>query len=54
MYIFGSWICEADDNDKLQACLLEDSARYEDLTILITMTDQLTERLAWLVMSDPT
>ena len=53
-FIFGSWICEAGDNGKLQGRLLEDSDHHEDLSISATMTDQLTGRFAQLVMSDPT
>ena len=53
-FIFGSWICEADDNDKLQGCLLEDLDHHEDLAILATTADQIAEKLARLVMSDPT
>ena len=53
-FIFGSWICEADDNGKLQGRLLEDSDHHEDLAISATTTDQLAGRFAQLVMSDPT
>ena len=45
-FIFGSWIYEADDNDKLQSCLLEDLDHHEDLSISATTTDQLAERFA--------
>ena len=53
-FIFGSWICEADDSGKLQSRLLEDSGQHEDLAISATTTDQLARRFAQLVMSDPT
>jgi hypothetical protein len=53
-FVFGSWICEADDDNKLQSHLLEDSTRHEDLAISTTTTDQLAGRFAWLTMSDPT
>ena len=53
-FIFGSWIYEADDNDKLQGHLLEDLDHHEDLAISATTADQITGKLAWLVMSDPT
>ena len=53
-FIFGSWVYEAGDDGKLQSRLLEDSDHHEDLSISATMTDQLTERFAQLVMSDPT
>jgi hypothetical protein len=47
-FIFGSWICEADDDGKLQGHLIEDLARHEDLTISTTTTDQLAGRFTWL------
>jgi hypothetical protein len=53
-FIFGSWICEVDNDGKLQGRLLKDSARHEDLAISTTTTDQLAGRFAWLAMSDPT
>ena len=53
-FIFGSWICEADDNGKLQSHLLKDLDHHEDLSISVTTTDQLIRRFAQLVMSDPT
>ena len=53
-FIFGSWICEADNNGKLQCCLLEDSDHHEDLAISATTADQIAEKLTRLVMSDPT
>jgi hypothetical protein len=53
-FIFGSWICEADDDGKLQGRLLKDSTRHEDIAILTTTTDQLAGRFARLAMSDPT
>ena len=53
-FIFGSWICEADDNDKLQSRLLEDSNHHEDYSISVTTTDQITGRFAQLMMSDST
>jgi hypothetical protein len=53
-FTFESWIYADDDDSKLQSHLLEDSARHEDLTISMTMTDQLTRRFARLAMSDPT
>ena len=53
-FIFGSWICEAIDDGKLQSRLLEDSDHHEDLSISATTIDQLAGRFAQLVMSDPT
>ena len=53
-FIFGSWICEADDNGKLQSRVLKDSNHHEDYSISATTTDQITERFAQLMMSDST
>ena len=53
-FIFGLWICEADDNGKLQSRLLKDSVHQEDFSISATKTDQITGRFARLVMSDST
>ena len=51
-FIFGSWICEADDNGKIQSRLLEDSNHHEDHSISATTTSQLTRKFAQLAMSD--
>ena len=40
IFIFGSWICEAGDDGKLQSRLLEDSDHHEDLSILVTTRDE--------------
>ena len=53
-FIFGSWVCEAGHDGKLQSRLLEDSDHYEDLAISATMADQIAGKLARLVMSDLT
>ena len=51
-FIFGSWICEANDNGKLQSRLLEDSNHHEDHSISATTTGQLTGRFTQLAMSE--
>jgi hypothetical protein len=51
-FIFGSWICEADDKGKLQGRLLEDQENQEDLTLLTRLTKELTGRLSCLAMSE--
>ena len=53
-FIFGSWICEAGDDGKLQGHLLKDSDHHQDLFISTTTTDQLAGRFAKLVISNPT
>jgi hypothetical protein len=54
IFIFGSWICEAGDDGKLQGHLLEDSNHHEDYSISATTTDQITGRFTQLIMSDST
>ena len=53
-FIFGSWICEADDDGRLQSHLLKDSNHHEDHSILATTTDQLIGRFTQLAMFDST
>ena len=53
-FIFGSWIYEAEDNGKLQGCLLEDSDHHQDYPNSMITTDQLAGRFAQLIMSNPT
>ena len=38
-FIFGSWICEAGDDGRLQGRLLKDSEHHQDLSISVTTTD---------------
>ena len=47
-FIFGSWICKAGDDGKLQGRLLEDSDHHQDHPISPIMTDQLAGRFAQL------
>ena len=51
-FIFGSWICEADNNGKLQGHLLKDPDHHKEFPISPTTTDQLTRRFAQLTVSD--
>ena len=53
-FIFGSWICEAGDDGKLQGHLLEDSDHHQDSFSSTTTTDQLVRRFAQLAISNPT
>ena len=53
-FIFGSCICEADNNGKLQSRLLEDSKHHEDDSISTTTTDQISGGFAQLIVSDST
>jgi hypothetical protein len=46
IFIFGSWIYEADGDGKLQRCLLKDSEAQRTLTISSTVTNQLVEKFS--------
>ena len=51
-FIFSSWICEVDDNGKLQSRLLENLDHHEDHSISATTIGQLTGRFTQLAMFD--
>jgi hypothetical protein len=51
-FIFGSWICEADDEGKLQGCLLEDQENLEGFALSARSTEELTRELSCLAMSE--
>jgi hypothetical protein len=53
-FIFGSWICEVDDDGKFQGRHLEDSEHHEAHAVSATTADRLTKRISQLMMSDPT
>jgi hypothetical protein len=53
-FIFVSWICEADDKDKLQGRLFEDQENHEDFALSARSTEELTEKLSRLAMSEST
>ena len=53
-FIFGSWICKAGDDGKLQGRLLEESDHHQDYSISTITTDQLAGRFAQLAMSNST
>jgi hypothetical protein len=45
IFIFGSWVCEADDKGNLQGRLIEALEAREGLTLPMKLTEDLTERL---------
>jgi hypothetical protein len=53
-FIFVSWICEADDNGKLQSRLMEISAPQASPDVSMTTLDQLAEEFSHLSISDST
>jgi hypothetical protein len=53
-FIFGSWICEADDKGKLQGRLLEDQENQQDFAFSVRSIEKLTGELSRLAMSKST
>ena len=53
-FIFGSWICKVDDNDKLQSCLMEILVPQASPDMSTTTLDQLAEKFLHLSISDST
>jgi hypothetical protein len=41
IFIFGSWVCKADDNGNLHGHLVEDLEAHEDLTLSMKLTEDL-------------
>jgi hypothetical protein len=50
-FTFGSWICKADNQGKLQGCFLEGREDHEDLTLSARSTEELAIRFSHLAMS---
>jgi hypothetical protein len=53
-FIFGSWVCEADDKGNLHGCLIEALEAHEDLTLLTGLAKDLAERFSGLTMPEST
>jgi hypothetical protein len=45
IFIFGSWVCEADDEGNLQGRLVEALEACEELTLPTKLNEDLSERL---------
>jgi hypothetical protein len=54
IFIFGSWVCEADEKGILQGCLVEALEACEGLTLPTRPTEDLTKRLSGLTVSEST
>jgi hypothetical protein len=54
IFIFGSWVCKADDKGILQGRLVEALKAREGLTLPTRPTKNLVERLSGLTVSEPT
>jgi hypothetical protein len=45
IFMFGSWVCEADNKGNLQGCLIKTLEACEELTLPMKLTKDLAERL---------
>jgi hypothetical protein len=52
-FIFGSWICKADNNGKLQSRLMKIPTLQAPLAISMTALDQLAKKFSHLSISNP-
>jgi hypothetical protein len=53
-FVFGSWVCEADDEGNLHGRLVEAQKAHEDLTLLSGLTEDLAESFSGLTMPEST
>ena len=53
-FVFGSWIYKANNNGKLQSCLMEILVPQASLDVSMITLDQLAEKFSHLSISDPT
>jgi hypothetical protein len=51
-FIFGSWICDVDDNGKLQSRLMKISTPQVSLDVSMTTLDQLTQTREVIINQD--
>jgi hypothetical protein len=51
IFIFGSWICEADSEGNLQGRLVKAQKAHKEITLSTGSTDDLAERFSGLTMS---
>jgi hypothetical protein len=54
IFIFGSWVCEANDKGNLQGRLVEALEACEGLTLPTRRTEDLVEKLSSLTVSEST
>jgi hypothetical protein len=52
IFIFGSWVYEADDEGNLHGRLVEALKAHEDLTLPTGLAEDLTERFSGLTMPE--
>jgi hypothetical protein len=53
-FVFGSWVCEADDEGNLHGRLVEAQEAHEDLTLSTRLTEDLAESFSGLTMPEST
>jgi hypothetical protein len=53
-FIFGSWVCEADDEGNLHGRLVEAQKAHEDLTLPMGLTKDLAKSFSGLTMPEST
>jgi hypothetical protein len=54
IFIFGSWICEADCEGNLEGCLVEARKDREEITLPTGLAEDLAERFSGLTVSEST
>jgi hypothetical protein len=54
IFIFGSWICEADSEGNLQGHLVEAQKAHKEITLSMGSAEDLAERFSGLTMSEST
>jgi hypothetical protein len=54
IFIFGLWVCKADDEGNLRGRLVEAQEAREELTLLMGLAEDLAERFSGLTVSEST
>jgi hypothetical protein len=54
IFIFGSWVCKANDEGNLQGCLIEAQEAREEFTLSTGSAEDLAKRFSGLMMSEST
>jgi hypothetical protein len=54
IFIFGSWICEADSEGNLHGCLVEARKAHKEITLPTGSAEDLTERFSGPKVSEST
>jgi hypothetical protein len=54
VFIFGSWVCEADDEGNLQGHLIEAQEAHEELAFLTGLAEDLAKGFSGLALSEST